>query len=314
MKRGFLLMNTGSPAAPTEAALRAYLKKFLMDPFVIDLPFPLRYALVHWAILPKRPAESAKAYKSIWTEYGSPLTHYSKQIQNALRHEIDAPIELGMRYENPSFKSAIESLLADGVDEICLLPLFPQDARATVGSCVKAVKRVLKNRARLRVVPPFYQDPAYIQPLADALKNVKEHILFSYHGLPLRQLEKQPKPDYRDQCQATTRAIADAAGIPKARYSVAFQSRMGRSRWMTPDTTEMLKKLPANGHKQLAVICPGFFCDCLETLEEIEIRGRKTFMEAGGESFRMIPCLNDTSAAFQCLKTLMAKAEASSYS
>ena len=325
-------MNTGSPDASDEAALRVYLKEFLMDPCVIDLPFPLRYALVHWAILPKRPAESAEAYKQIWTDHGSPLIHYCSQLADGLKARLDDPIEMGMAYGNPSFKSAIGKLLDEGVDEIGLLPMFPHYAMATTGSCIAGVKAELKRRkstARLRTVPPFYAEPAYIQPLAESLKGVEEYILFSYHGLPERHLKKTDptgrhclssetccnEPSiahdtcYRFQCLSTTRAVAKAANLSEDRYSVSFQSRLGRAKWLAPYTEEELRELPAKGIKQLAVICPAFFCDCLETLEEIEIRGRETFLEAGGESFRMIPCLNDTPAALHCLETLMRGAE-----
>ncbi|WP_372845590.1 ferrochelatase [Pontiella sp.] len=322
MKRGILLMNTGSPEAPTEDAVRVYLNEFLMDPFVIDLPFPLRYALVKWAILPKRPAKSAEAYQAIWTDHGSPLVHHCRQLADGLG------VELGMAYGNPSFKQAVENLLAQGVEEIGLLPLFPQYAAATVGSCVAGVKKAIKGRAKLRVVPPFYREPSYIQPLAEALKTVDEHILFSYHGLPTRQLKKTDptgahclKVDdccqvpseahgtcYRHQCLATTQSIVEAAGIPEDRYSVSFQSRLGRAEWLAPYTDAVLRELPAKGIKQLAVICPAFFCDCLETLEEIEIQGQASFKGAGGESFRMIPCLNNSPAGFACLEALIKKA------
>lgn len=328
MKRGFILMNTGSPDAPEEAALRAYLEEFLMDPCVIDLPFPLRYALVHWAILPKRPAASAEAYEQIWTTDGSPLIHYCTQLVERLKATTIDPIELGMAYGNPSFKAAVERLLDEGVDEVCLLPMFPHYAMATTGSCVAGVRKALKDRAALRVVPPFYAHPTYVQPLADALKGVEEHILFSYHGLPERHLKKTDptgchclssatccsEPSlahdtcYRYQCLATTREIAKAANLSEDRYTVSFQSRLGRAKWLAPYTEETLRELPGKGIRQLAVICPAFFCDCLETLEEIEIRGRETFLEAGGESFRMIPCLNDTPAALHCLETLIADA------
>ena len=326
-------MNTGSPDVPEEAAVRVYLKEFLMDPHVIDLPWPLRAMLVHGLILPRRPAESAKAYKRIWTEKGSPLVHYCTELANGLN------IEIGMAYGKPSFKDAVEKLLDDGVDEVCLIPMFPHYAMATTGSCIAGVKAALKNRAALRVVPPFYAEPAFIKPLAKSLENVDEHILFSYHGLPIRHLEKMNPakspfvettssslfcgdterakcdedvastnfiPNYHIQCMETTKAIASVAGIPEERYTVSFQSRMGRAKWMEPYTEEMLKKLPGLGKTRLAVICPSFFCDCLETLGEIEIHGKKTFLDAGGESFRMIPCLNDTPAAFRCLETLMA--------
>ena len=207
--------------------------------------------------------------------------------------------------------------------------MFPHYAMATFGGCVAGVKSTLNGRANLRTVPPFYLEPTYIQPIADSLKQVEEHILFSYHGLPIRHLKKtdptgshcMQKTDccekespahatcYRFQCLETTKAIVEKLGLEKDRYSVSFQSRLGRDPWMEPYTEETLRKLPTLGKKNLAVICPSFFCDCLETLEEIEIRGREIFMEAGGESFRMIPCLNTSPAAFHCLETLMARAD-----
>jgi ferrochelatase len=327
MKRGFILMNTGSPDAPTEDAVRVYLRQFLMDPYVLDLPFPVRYAIVHWAILPKRPAESAEAYESVWTEYGSPLIHYCTLLAEQLRLRFEEPIELGMAYGNPSYKSAVEKLLDAGVEEICLLPMFPQYAMATVKACLAVVQKVLKGRAALRVIPPFFDDPTYIKPLAESLKGVEEHLLFSYHGLPERHLKKtdptgnhcltspdcceQPSPAhatcYRHQCMETTKAIVREAGIPRERYTVAFQSRLGRDKWLEPATDQMLEEMPARGIKNLAVMCPAFFCDCLETLEEIEIRGKEDFLKAGGESFRMIPCLNGSPAGVACLAKLMAE-------
>ncbi len=328
MKRGFLLMNTGSPDAPTEEAVREYLREFLMDPYVIDLPFPLRYALVHWAILPKRPAESAEAYRAVWTENGSPLIHYCTTLAQGLNAAMDEPLEACMAYRNPSAAAAVDKLLAQGVDEICLLPMFPHYAMATTGGCTALVKKVLKGRAKLRVAPPFYNMPELIEPLAASLQDVTEHILFSYHGLPVRHLKKtdptgshcMQAPDccekqspahqtcYRHQCFETTKRVVEKAGIANDRYTLAFQSRLGRDQWLEPYTDQVLRDLPEKGIKELAVICPAFLCDCLETLEEIEIRGKKTFLEAGGESFRMIPCLNDSPAAFRCLETLVAGA------
>ena len=318
-------MNTGSPDAPTEEALRRYLKEFLMDPCVIDLPWPLRYAIVHWAVLPKRPAQSAEAYRSIWTDQGSPLIRYCTRLAEALRTRCTAPVEPGMAYGSPSFRDGIEKLLAAGVDELCLLPMFPHYAMATVGSCVAGVTHALRGRAALRVVPPFYREPFFIKPLADALAGADEHILFSYHGLPERHLKKSDPtgqhclatPDccetdspahtrcYRHQCRETTRAIVAAAGLGEDQYSVSFQSRLGRARWMEPYTEELLRQLPARGRRRLAVLCPSFLCDCLETLEEIDVRGRQIFLAAGGESFRLIPCLNDGPEAVECLSALM---------
>lgn len=293
-------MNTGSPDAPNEAELRVYLKEFLMDPFVIDLPWPLRAWLVYALILPRRPAESAKAYQKIWTEQGSPLVHYCSELAKGLN------IEIGMAYGKPSFKDAVERLIADGVEEVCLLPMFPHYAMATTGSCIAGAKAAIKNRATLRVAPPFFNEPTFVDPLAASLADIDEHLLFTYHGLPERHLKKDAlTADYRTNCLETSRLIASAAGIPPERYSISFQSRLGRAKWLEPYTEETLRNLPSLGKKRIAVICPSFFCDCLETLEEIEIRGKEIFMAAGGESFRMIPCLNNTPAAFQCLTMLM---------
>jgi ferrochelatase len=325
-------MNTGSPDAPTEAAVRVYLKQFLMDPYVIDIPFPIRYAIVHWAVLPRRPAESAEAYEAVWTENGSPLIHYCSSLTNGLKARLAEPIEMIMAYGNPSIGHGVGKLLDAGVDEVCLLPIFPQYAMATVGSCVAGVKKELKRRkseATLRVVPPFYDEPTYIEPIAASLRDVDEHILFSYHGLPERHLKKTdptrrhclsakdccntPSPAhatcYRHQCLETTKAIVQAAGIPEERYDVAFQSRLGRDKWLEPATDKMLEAYPSKGIKHLAVVCPAFFCDCLETLEEIEIRGKEDFIKAGGESYRMIPCINDTPEGLRCLETLIGRAQ-----
>ncbi len=305
MKRGFLLMNTGSPDSTTVADLRTYLKEFLMDPFVVDLPWPLRALLVYGLILPRRPAASAEAYKQIWTEKGSPLIHYCTELAAGLETEIC------MAYGNPSVPDAIERLLADGVDEVCLLPMFPHYAMATTGSCIAGVTSAIQGRAALRVAPPFFQEPTFITPLAGLLAGVDEHVLFTYHGLPERHLKKDAQTaDYQINCIETSRLIAEEAGIAPEDYSISFQSRLGRDKWLEPFTEETLRQLPAAGHKRLAVICPSFFCDCLETLEEIEIRGRKFFLEAGGETFRMIPCLNNSPAGFHCLKTLMGQADA----
>ena len=331
MKRGFLLMNTGSPDSTKVEDVRNYLDEFLMDPYVIDLPWPLRALLVKGIILRTRPPESAHAYESIWTDNGSPLIHYCRQLTDGLNARIEEPVEMVMAYGNPSVPHGVGNLLDQGCDEICLLPMFPHHAMATTGSCIAGVKKALRKRksnAVMRVAPPFYLEPTYIQPLAESLKGVNEHVLFSYHGLPERHIRKTdptgshclktpdccntPSPAhatcYRHQCFETTKAVAAAAGIPAENYTVAFQSRLGRDKWLEPATDTTLAAFPAKGIKHLAVICPAFFCDCLETLEEIEIRGKETFMEAGGESYRMIPCINASSAGLQCMETLMARA------
>lgn len=326
MKTGVLLMNTGSPDAPAEQAVRRYLREFLMDPNVIDFPWPLRALLVYGIILPRRPAKSAEAYQAVWTENGSPLIYHCTELARALQQQAGLPVEAGMAYGNPSIQAAIQKLVAVGVEKIRVLPLFPQYAMATVGTCVAKAQSV--SPVPLEVIAPFYNHPAFIQPLADSLAGLEEYLLFSYHGLPERHLRKTDPTGshclatahccetaspahstcYRHQCFETTKAIVKAAGIPADRYSIAFQSRLGRDKWMEPYTDEMLKQLPVQGIKNLAVICPAFFCDCLETLEEIGLRGRETFLGSGGETFRLIPCLNAGESAVQCLAQFVSNA------
>jgi ferrochelatase len=263
MKRGFLLMNTGSPDTPAVEDVRRYLGEFLMDPYVIDLPRPLRALLVKGIILRTRPPESAEAYSTIWSERGSPLIHYCRQLTDALKEPFSDPVEMVMAYGNPTVRQGVDSLLRQGVDEICLMPMFPQYAMATTGSCTAGVRAALKkNRsaAALRVAPPFFAEPTYIDPLAEKLRGVEEHVLFSYHGLPERHLRKtdptgkhclatpgcceQPSPAhatcYRHQCLETTKAIVRAAALPPERYTVAFQSRLGRDKWLEPATDKIL--------------------------------------------------------------------------
>jgi protoporphyrin/coproporphyrin ferrochelatase len=322
-KIGILLMNTGSPDHPTVKDVRRFLRPFLMDKRVIDLPGPLRALLVYGIILPRRPARSAKAYQKIWTDNGSPLIQHVNELVTQLRERIDHPIEPVMAYGNPSVQSGIQTLLQQGAEKILLLPLFPHYADATVGSCVATVLK--SSPIPLEVVPPFYAAPSFIQAIAQSLSGLHEHILFSYHGLPERQLRKTDptgshclsKPDccstpstahptcYRHQCLETTRLVAQAAGLSDDRYSIAFQSRLGRAKWMEPYTKQTLQSMPARGITELAVICPAFFCDCLETLEEIAMRGREIFLNAGGKSFRLIPALNSSKPAVDCLATLI---------
>ncbi|MCF7848069.1 MAG: ferrochelatase [Kiritimatiellales bacterium] len=304
MKRGVLLMNTGSPDSAEEEDVRRFLGEFLMDPHVIDLPWPLRALLVRGIILPRRPARSAEAYKKIWTEKGSPLIRYSTEIKT----QLGEGVELGMASGNPSAREGIEKLLGAGAEEIVVLPMFPQSAMATTDACVAKVKAELKHcnsNVPISVIPPFHAHPAYVKGLADSLAGIEDHILFSYHGLPLRHLKKQSPPDYQVQCLETTRLVVAKADIPEDRYSISFQSRMGRAKWIAPYTEDMLRNLPAIGKRRLAVICPSFVCDCLETIEEIGIRGRDVFTESGGESFRLIPCLNSGSATVQLLSDLV---------
>ena len=322
-KRGILLVNLGSPASTDVADVRSYLGEFLMDERVLDVAYPVRWALVNLVILPTRPRESAEAYSEVWTPEGSPLIVTSEHVQGLLRERVgdEAPIALGMRYAEPSIEAGVKELVRQGVDEILLIPLYPHYAMSSYETVVVKAQEVIDampGRIALRIQPPFYAEPDYIDALIDVARPYLDeqpwdHLLFSYHGIPERHVKvRDPsgayclkQPDccdrdnpahgfcYRAQVFRTSREFAARAGIPKEKYSVSFQSRLGRDPWLRPYTDQTLTALPARGIKNLLVICPAFVSDCLETLEEINMRGREDFMEAGGESFEMIPCLNE---------------------
>lgn len=321
-KQGVLLINLGSPDSTEVSDVRKYLREFLMDPRVLDAPWPIRWCVVNLAILPKRPAESAEAYKKIWTKDGSPLVVTSRNVQRELQRRAgeSLPVGLAMRYQSPSIESAITKLRTEGVTDLLVFPLFPHFAMSSFETAVVRAQEVAEQLAPGMVVKaaePFYADPGYIAALAasaqDYLKAGYDHLLFSFHGLPERHLRKAdptgchclatpdccqvPSPAhrtcYRAQCFATVRAFVDAAGVPANKYSVSFQSRLGRDPWLKPYTDFELPRLAASGVKKLLVMCPAFVSDCLETLEEIAMRGREIFLEAGGEEFALIPCLNE---------------------
>jgi len=319
-KRAVLLSNLGSPASPNEDDVRRYLDEFLMDARVLDVPWALRRFIVSAFILPRRPAQSAHAYRSIWWDEGSPLIVLSTRVFEKVRARLDVPVELSMRYGEPSIASAIERLLKEGIEEILFVPLYPHYAMSTVETGVVRAREVLAKRAphvRLSVLPPFYDHPRYIDALADSTREYLErgydHLLFSYHGLPERHLRKTDptgahclrRPDccetpspahatcYRAQTFRTTAAFVGKMGIPKENYSVAFQSRLGRDPWLRPFADAEIERLGRAGVKRLLVMCPAFVSDCLETLEEIGMRGKETFEAAGGGELTLVPCLNE---------------------
>jgi len=321
--KAVLLVNLGSPDSPSVPDVRRYLREFLMDGRVLDMNWFVRFCIVHFAILPSRPKESAHAYQKIWTPEGSPLVVISRHVQNALqkRFGADLPIELAMRYQNPSIPQAIRRLKAKGATDLLLIPLFPHYAMSSFESAVERVREVAAQLApemRVNVQPPFYADPDYIRALVASadpyLKQGYDHLLFSFHGLPERQLRKSDPTGrhclasptccetsnpahatcYRAQSFKTVAAFVKAANIPSTKYSVSFQSRLGRDPWLKPYTDYELADFPKKrGIKKLFVICPAFVSDCLETIEEIGMRGRETFLEAGGKEFAQIPCLNE---------------------
>ena len=319
MNKGVLLVNLGSPDSTAVGDVRRYLREFLMDRRVIDVPWLMR-AFIVGMILIKRPKQSAEAYEKIWTPEGSPLIVSSRRIQARLQERVAVPVELAMRYRNPSIREAVRRLAKEKIGEVLLIPLFPHYAMSSYETAVKRVKRVaswVAPRMRIEVQPPYGDAPDYITALVDSAKNHLEtgydHLLFSFHGVPVRHI-KQSDPTrnhclnslnccnvdspahatcYRAQCFKTAAAFVKQAGVPAGKYSVSFQSRLGRDLWLMPYTDVILAELPRRGVKRLLVICPAFVSDCLETLEEIGIRGRETFLSAGGEEFAQIPCLNE---------------------
>jgi len=321
--RAVLLTNLGSPDDTSVPAVRRYLDQFLMDPYVIQLPWLLRRLIVSLLVLPTRPKASAHAYQSIWWEEGSPLIVLSERLLEAVRRKTGVPVAMAMRYGNPSIESQLLQLAAqDGIEEVLLIPLYPHYADSTVKTSVEEAKRVIAKhglKVRLNVIKPFYEAPDYIDalrasaaPWLDADEGF-DHVLFSYHGLPELHLRKADptgahclkRPDccqvpspahatcYRHQVLQTTAHFVAKAGLKPDQYSVAFQSRLGRAKWLEPSTVDTLEKLAQQGVRRLLVMCPAFVTDCLETLEEIALQGAETFKQAGGASLTLIPCLND---------------------
>ena len=319
-KKGVLLVNLGSPDSPRVADVRKYLREFLMDGRVLDAPYPIRFGVVHFRILPFRPRQSAEAYHKIWSPSGSPLIETSRAVRRRVQERFDFPVELAMRYQNPSIETAIGRLREQGVEELLLIPLFPHYAMSSYETVVERVLTLavkLAPKMSVQVLPPYYDAPEYIAALVASaepyLRTDYDHLLFSFHGVPERHLRKSdptgchclqvkdccstPSPAhakcYRHQCLKTVAAFVAKAGVAPGRYSVAFQSRLGRDPWLQPYTDREIVRLAGEGLKRLLVICPAFVSDCLETLEEIGMRGRETFLRAGGISLVLTPCLND---------------------
>lgn len=321
-RRAVLLVNLGSPASTSVADVRDYLREFLGDERVLDVPAALRWALLEGIILRTRPKKSAHAYEQIWTEQGSPLIATSISVQRKLAAALgpETPVYLAMRYGQPSVASVVKQIAADGISEILLFPQYPHYAMSSWETVVvRVMEEVAKQAPQLKVttIQPFFADEDYIGALhavtAPYLAQPHDYLLFSYHGLPERHMRKADSskahctvvPDccttcspahatcYKAQCVATTRALVAKGGLAPDKYSMSFQSRLAGEPWLTPFTDQEFERLPKTGVKRLLVICPAFTVDCLETLEEIQQQGRDSFHNAGGESFQQIPCLND---------------------
>ncbi len=320
---GILLAQLGTPASPAVPDVRRYLREFLSDPRVIDLPAPARWLLVNLAIVPFRAPKSAHAYQAIWTPAGSPLLVNSRAFAEALARELGAGfrVALGMRYGAPRLADALAELCDAGVSRIVALPLYPQLAESSTGTAIAAIREAAGKRGATppaSFVPAFFADAGFIDAVAAEARPLLarervDHVLFSYHGLPERHVraadptrahclasaaccDAPPAPVlascYRAQCYETTRAVARALALPSERITTAFQSRLGRDPWIKPWSDEELPRLAARGIKRLAVLCPSFVADCLETLEEIGIRARSQWLALGGESLALVPCVN----------------------
>ncbi|GAB0057280.1 Ferrochelatase [Candidatus Magnetaquicoccaceae bacterium FCR-1] len=302
---GVLLAQLGTPDAPETQAVRRFLKEFLSDRRVVDLPRWKWLPLLHGVILPARSPRSARLYRKIWRPDGvSPLLHHTRRVTEGLGAQLGAGIrvEFAMRYGSPAIAETLHTMTRAGIQRLLIIPLFPQYASATTASIADAVAMAFAEerlQPALRFAPPFFADDGYIRALADVARarldpTVPRDWLFSFHGLPQRFIDEGDP--YAEQCRITAQRLAEELHLPSERWHVGFQSRFGREVWLTPDTAGLFDALPRQGRRNLAVLCPGFTADCLETLEEIAEGGAEIFHRAGGERFDYVPCLNDTPA------------------
>ena len=321
MKKGVLLVNLGSPDSPDPKDVKKYLDEFLMDPRVIDVPFWARALIVRGIILNTRPKASAKAYKKIWWEEGSPLIVISEKLKNKVQEQLDIPVALAMRYGSMSIERGIQQLVDNGIEEVFLVPLYPQFAMATTETITVLANELRVSKfpnIKITSLPAFYNKEDYINVLSNSIAEyLKEkdydHLLFSYHGVPERHIKKRDvtrshckingeccnTPSrahefcYRHQCYEVTKQVAKKMNLKEGTYSTSFQSRLGFDPWLQPYTDRTIERLGNEGIKNMAIVTPAFVSDCLETLEEIAMEGKEIFHEVGGEEFTTVPCLND---------------------
>ena len=329
-KKGILLVNLGSPKSTRVEDVKEYLDEFLMDERVIDYRWLFRALLVRGIILKTRPKKSAAAYETVWTKDGSPLIVFTEKIKVKLQKLVDCPVEIGMRYAEPSIETGLRKLVNQGVEEIVLFPLYPQYAMSTTETVVEKANEVREkyfSDVKISFVQPFYNKEIYINCLAESIREKLpenyDALQFSYHGVPERHLYKTDPTKtcridnccqqeslpahpycYRHQCFETTRLVTEKLQIPNEKVVVSFQSRLGNDKWIEPYTDATLQSLPKKGVKNLAICCPAFVSDCLETLEEISVEGKEEFLHSGGESFNYIPCLNDEDRWIEVVKEL----------
>jgi len=321
MSKGVLLVNLGSPDSPEPKDVKKYLGEFLMDERVIDVPLWARNLLVKGIILNTRPKASAAAYKKIWWEEGSPLIVISERLKSKVQEQVDFPVALAMRYGSMTIKKGLQELVDKGVDEVFLIPLYPQFAMATTETILVLAEDIRKEHfpdLKISDLPAFYNNEDYIEVLSNSIKKNLEgknydHLLFSYHGVPERHIRKRditkshckidgsccvtPSPAhefcYRHQCLEVTRLVAKKLNLKDSTYSSSFQSRLGFDPWLLPYTDRTIERLGKEGLKNMAIATPAFVSDCLETLEEIAMEGEEIFHEMGGKEFTTVPCLND---------------------
>ena len=317
---GILLVNLGTPDAPTPQAVRAYLKEFLSDPRVVEIPRIVWWPILNLFVLPTRPKASAARYAQIWTRDGSPLRVYTERqtilLQGYLGDRLRAPlvIEHAMRYGRPSIRDKVRALETSGCTRILVMPLYPQYSSSTTGSALDAVGAAiaaLPRKPEVRTVRDFHDDPRYIAALAASVRDFWEKrgrpelLVMSFHGVPRRSVERGDP--YYQQCLATAKLLAQALGLEEGRFRATFQSRFGRAEWLQPYTADVLTELGRARMQCVDIVCPGFVSDCLETLEEIAIEGKQLFMQAGGRELRYIPCLNDRDLWIKALTDITAR-------
>ncbi len=329
---GVLLVNLGTPDSPAVGDVRKYLKEFLMDERVIDIPYWKRWPLINLIIAPFRAPKSAKVYRELWQDRGSPLMFYGVDVANSLQENLGPAyrVSLAMRYQSPSIKSALQEL--KGMSSIIVIPLFPQYASASTGSVIQKVNEVISGWQvipNIDIVANFLEHPLFIQAFAERAKVYMEetkfdHFIFSYHGLPERQIIKASRGNYcklsekccgvyhhrnqfcyRAQCYHTSRLLAEKLAIPTEKYTVCFQSRLGKDPWVKPYTDEVIKELPAKGIKRVLAFSPSFVADCLETTIEVGVEFKEIFKESGGEHWQLVDSLNDHPTWISCLQSIV---------
>ena len=314
-KIGVLLANLGSPTAPTTKAVRRFLKEFLWDPRVVNLPRPLWWVILHFFVLPFRPARSAKAYQKVWHEKGSPLTYLTRELTEKTADKLNAKgiaTDFVMRYGEPSIANQLRAFKKAGITDLIILPLYPQYSSTTTASIYDHLVKELnkwRHLPNIQFISDYHQDRHYISAVAESIEQAwreqgkNELLLMSFHGLPA-QLTKWGDP-YFYQCHKTATLIAEKLGLNEKEWMIVFQSRFGKAEWLKPYCVDTLQNLPGQGIKTVDVVCPGFAVDCLETLEEIAMENKSIFMKAGGTSYRYIPALNDSAAHVNAIVNLL---------